>query len=177
MRRQTKIFLLLGFTASGILMGLVSIFLILLKEAYIPAAVLILASALIDRYDGRIARSIGLRTKTGEALDTVNDLVSFTLAPMSLVFAGGLFTHTYVSFLLIILFLSSAVFRLFRYHKQGSPHHFQGLPTTISGTMFVLIFLIVHGVPISALDQGFFYGAVIVGLSALMVSRMRFSKV
>ena len=53
---------------------------------YRLASIFIIAAALVDRYDGRIARFLQVSSDLGKELDSLADLVSFGVAPSILVF-------------------------------------------------------------------------------------------
>jgi len=57
-----------------------------INNDYFVAALFIIGAALIDRYDGRIARILNVSSEIGKELDSLADLVSFGVAPGLLIF-------------------------------------------------------------------------------------------
>lgn len=66
-------------------LGIISI-LETFNHNYFLAAIFIITAALIDRYDGRIARFFDISSILGNELDSLADLISFGVAPAILVF-------------------------------------------------------------------------------------------
>ena len=130
--------LFLGF-ASIIIMGL---------SIYNPdytiktACMLIFIAALIDVFDGKIARKLGTSGEFGKEIDSLADLVSFCLAPSFLIFAY--YYDPGQSNILLIIFLSSfplicGAIRLARFNAydiQSKQDFYLGLPTP-SNAIFI----------------------------------------
>ena len=66
-------------------LGFSSILLIMNGE-YIEAGFLILLAGLMDIFDGKIARLLGISSKFGVEFDSLADVVSFCVAPSVLVY-------------------------------------------------------------------------------------------
>ena len=79
----TIINLLLGFVA----IALISLSFIDTQNNIKIACVLIFVAAIIDAFDGKIARKLGTSGDFGKEIDSLADLVSFCLAPSILIFS------------------------------------------------------------------------------------------
>ena len=92
------------FTFSNLACGVFS--LLMLFEGKLEAAcIFILLAALIDRYDGRIARFLNVSSEIGKELDSLADLVSFGVAPAMLLYILNQYEHLgIIGYILIILF-------------------------------------------------------------------------
>ncbi len=165
-----------AFTFINLSFGVLSI-LGILNNDYKLSAFLILIAALVDRYDGRIARFFDASSSLGKELDSLADLVSFGVAPSLLLFTlydfSTLGPRGYIGYLLLLLFPICGAYRLARYNATDFDGVFTGIPITVAGSfiaLFTLISLskpIVRGLPI----------AFIIMLSYLMVCNYKFKKV
>ncbi len=132
-------FVLLNLTTIlGILLGTASIAVAVFSDALGVAVLLIMASALIDRYDGRIARRYRLVSTLGARLDSANDVVTFAIAPAVLL-AQGFFLN--VSFLVaaITIYVLFGSFRLLRFHQREERTRTQGIPITPIGVLLSVL--------------------------------------
>ena len=73
------------FTFINLSFGILSL-LATFESNYQLACIFILLAALVDRYDGRIARYLQVSSDLGKELDSLADLVSFGVAPSILIF-------------------------------------------------------------------------------------------
>ena len=135
------------FTIINLLLGFVSIALISLsfidsQNNMRMACVLIFIAALIDAFDGKIARKLGTSGDFGKEIDSLADLVSFCLAPSILIFSyyydpSGL----KLSYLIILsaLPLVCGAIRLAKfnaYKEHSCQPYYIGLPTP-SNAIFI----------------------------------------
>ena len=67
-------------------LGFIAIILIM-KNEYFNAGLLILLAGLMDIFDGKIARLLGISSKFGVEFDSLADTVSFCIAPSVLVYS------------------------------------------------------------------------------------------
>jgi len=135
------------FTVINLLLGFIAIVLISLSfidsQNNIKAAcVLIFIAALIDVFDGKIARKLGTSGDFGKEIDSLADLVSFCLAPSLLIFS---YYYGLVELKLIYLLLLSALplvcgaIRLAKfnaYTEHSKKSYYIGLPTP-SNAIFI----------------------------------------
>jgi CDP-diacylglycerol--serine O-phosphatidyltransferase len=156
----------------------------LLPEAIYLAPLFILLAAVVDFFDGFVARLVGAAGDMGKQLDSLADVVSFGVAPAMIVYQflrmsyakteDGLET----SFLLLapaFLLAAAAAYRLAKFNLDTRQSHcFRGTPVPSVG-LTVAAFPLIYWTSNSATTLGllttpwFWYGLVAV-LSWLMVS-------
>ena len=83
------------FTFINLSFGILSL-LATFESNYQLACIFILLAALVDRYDGRIARYLQVSSDLGKELDSLADLVSFGVAPSILIFGSVLNSGWYM---------------------------------------------------------------------------------
>lgn len=164
------------FTFANLSSGVISL-LCTANGEYIYAAVAILCGALIDRYDGRVARILNVSSDLGKELDSLADLVSFGVAPSMLCYIFyGSNSSTVVSIIwifLLLLFPICGAYRLARYNATDFDGVFTGVPITVTGSILATLVI---------LSKYFFIPSVIMELivavlSYLMVSNIKFKKI
>lgn len=124
----------LGNLISGILSLLLSI-----KGMFATAALLLIAAAVFDFLDGKIARKIRTATLFGKQLDSLADAVSFGVAPIVLGYSLGL--QSWYAIIIFVVFASCGVLRLARFNVTAEKD-FQGLPITHSCVYGILYFFV-----------------------------------
>ena len=162
----------LGFIAIGLIM----------KGEYYNAGILVLLAGLMDIFDGKIARILGISSKFGLEFDSLADTVSFCVVPSVLVYAlyvDGLSPLLGVTFSFIPLLFGTI--RLAKYNLDAAAdktkNYFVGLSTPIAAvTLFSYMFFnnqiwgdSQYGDPRTAL-------VLVVILGVLMVSSIHFPK-
>lgn len=169
------------FTFSNLACGILSILMTFEASsqnmtAYKWACFFILLAALIDRYDGRIARFLNVSSALGKELDSLADLVSFGVAPSILAFNLYSFQKFgIIGYVLVLVFPISGAYRLARYNSCEFDGNFMGIPITIAGVLlafYSLIILAVNSIPNIPITIIF-----IIMLSYLMVSNLKFKKI
>ncbi|PIS11330.1 MAG: CDP-diacylglycerol--serine O-phosphatidyltransferase [Bdellovibrio sp. CG10_big_fil_rev_8_21_14_0_10_47_8] len=101
------------------------------KGDYIKAAYAIVAAAIFDLMDGRLARLTRSTSKFGAEYDSLCDLVSFGLAPAILLFMWALQPFGRLGWLACFLYATCGALRLARFNVQANvveKAYFQGLP-------------------------------------------------
>ncbi|MEO4053070.1 CDP-alcohol phosphatidyltransferase family protein [Solibacillus sp. CAU 1738] len=125
-------------SAFNLSLGLFSILLTFNKE-YALAAMMILIAAVIDRYDGRIARFFNVSSELGKELDSLSDLTSFGIAPAILIcikfdfFNNGSLGE--LGIVIVFLYVISGSFRLANYNINEFEGYFTGVPITVAGSI------------------------------------------
>ena len=102
-----------------------------IKQEYTIASYAIVAAAVFDLLDGRVARMTGGTSKFGAEFDSLSDLISFGMAPAVLMFLWALQPFGRVGWLASFLFVACGALRLARFNVQLSnleSKDFQGLP-------------------------------------------------
>jgi CDP-diacylglycerol--serine O-phosphatidyltransferase len=154
------------------LCGIIAIFFCLKLELLLASA-FILLGILMDAFDGRIARKLGVFSEIGAKLDSKADFMTFGIAPAVFIFA---YLSSYSSFWfqamglgLGIIFYVSVHFRLRRFDSNGGhSDYFQGLPSPIGAALVVTAF------SSSVLSGLFIFIPVILISSILMVSTLSY---
>lgn len=102
-----------------------------IKGEYLFAAYAIVAAAIFDQLDGRVARLTHSMSKFGAEYDSLCDLVSFGMAPGILLYLWALQPFGRLGWLVSFLFAACGALRLARFNVQAEiveKAYFQGLP-------------------------------------------------
>lgn len=97
------------------------------------AAYAIVAAALFDQMDGRVARWMNSTSRFGAQYDSLSDLVSFGVAPAILLFLWSLEPFGRLGWLATFFYMACGALRLARFNVQAEntdtdKGYFQGLP-------------------------------------------------
>src|ERR1700685_3049656 len=153
------------------------------------AACAVGAAYLFDAMDGRIARAMGTESAFGREFDSLADIVSFGVAPAFLAYAWGICAiaaanapealHlTQMGWLIGFIFVACCAWRLARFNIQGMApggnKYFVGMPTPAAAGMLAATVYYFHGVPIQDIRVSLLWLALMVALSVLMSSTLRF---
>lgn len=101
----------------------------------VKAAYAIVAAAVFDLLDGRLARLTHATSRFGAEYDSLSDLVSFCLAPALLLYLWALDPFGRIGWLASFLFVTCGALRLARFNVQAQvveKSFFQGLPTPMA---------------------------------------------
>lgn len=109
-----------------------------LNESYSYSVLFIFIAALLDRFDGMVARKLGQESELGKQLDSMSDIISFGVAPAILIYMVDLFEFGTVGMIIAIIYIASGAFRLARFNIMESNGYFTGLPITAAGTILTL---------------------------------------
>jgi CDP-diacylglycerol--serine O-phosphatidyltransferase len=102
-----------------------------LQGNFIIAAYCIVAAAVFDLLDGRVARMTQATSKFGMEYDSLSDLVSFGVAPAILLYLWALKPFDRIGWLASFMFMACGALRLARFNVQAASiekRYFQGLP-------------------------------------------------
>lgn len=144
-------------------------------------------AAIIDFFDGFLARLLKATSELGKQLDSLSDVVSFGVAPSVILYQllrlsyaleeNGLYTS--MLFLLPAIILAcAAAYRLGKFNiADDQQHSFKGVPAPAAGILVASLPLILHyntfaGVNSVIINKWVLYGLILV-LSYLMVSPHR----
>jgi len=125
------------FTLLNLSLGILAI-LYIFDMDYYRSALLILLAALLDRFDGVLARKFNATTNLGKELDSLCDLISFGVAPSVLIWHIQLVEFGAIGVIITILFAVSGAYRLARYNVTEFKGVYIGIPITISGGIVAL---------------------------------------
>jgi CDP-diacylglycerol--serine O-phosphatidyltransferase len=168
------------FTFSNLSCGILSLLMIFNTtpqntNALMFACFFIFLAAIIDRYDGRVARYLNVSSELGKELDSLADLVSFGVAPSILIYNLNHFSDLGpLGYLLVLVFPISGAYRLARYNTSDFDGNFMGIPITLAGvllTFYALVTLLANATP----NSGFTIILILI-LSYLMVSKIKIKK-
>ena len=175
------------FTLSNVFSGFISISLSASGQGgtdlYL-AALAICFGFFFDTFDGRVARLTKTQTDLGRDLDSLSDLVTFGAAPALLVYKWGLTSFGRWGIVIAGLFVCGGALRLARFNVlsrreelsgQKNPGKYTlGLTIPASASVVVFMVLVTHNAgQFRNISQGL-VAAVVLALSYLMVSRIRF---
>lgn len=140
-----------AFTFLNLSLGILAI-LATLENNYILSSAFIILAALVDRYDGRVARVLKVSSDLGKELDSLADLVSFGVAPSILVFLvfnlRDLGPSGLLGIIILLIFPICGAFRLARYNATTFEGIFTGVPITAAGSFMALFVLLTKNVAI-----------------------------
>jgi CDP-diacylglycerol--serine O-phosphatidyltransferase len=160
------------FTLGNLSCGVMSI-MMTFQNNFKNGCLFILLAALMDRYDGRVARFLNVSSELGKELDSLADLVSFGVAPSILIFNMYNFSKFgLLGYLLVLLFPLSGAYRLARYNITTFEGDFTGIPITLAGS-----FMAIYGLLTLNNTENYNLAVLfIVSLSYLMISKFKFKK-
>lgn len=147
---------------------------------YMAAAYCILCAALMDLFDGRLARALRSSSYLGMELDSLCDAVSFCFAPAVLVYSLLQDTFGFWGVAVLGLYLCAGLLRLARFNQlsaKGVLPYFTGVPTTIAALFIVQV--VIYHQWISKSAVGFFVQPLgllitVAVLAVLMISPIRY---
>lgn len=103
-----------------------------IKSEFLIASFAIVAAAIFDLLDGRVARMTHSTSQFGQEYDSLSDLISFGVAPGLLLFLWALQPFGRMGWLASFFYVACGALRLARYNVQAevveSKAYFQGLP-------------------------------------------------
>lgn len=126
--------------------GIVSIIFILNHNVHISVLMIFLA-ALLDWFDGKIARKLNTVSEFGKQLDSLCDLVSFGLAPAILIYSTILVEFGNPGIWMTVLFILCGAIRLAKFNVTVFTGSFIGLPITAAGCILTLSYMGTHFIP------------------------------
>lgn len=147
-----------------------------MKGEYLIAAYAIVAAAVFDQLDGRVARLTHSMSKFGAELDSLCDMVSFGVAPGILLYLWALQPFGRIGWLVSFLFAACGALRLARFNVQAEiveKNFFQGLPIPMAAGIVASAVLAFSDLELD--PQGSFsLLAMTILLSFVMVSTFRY---
>jgi CDP-diacylglycerol---serine O-phosphatidyltransferase len=163
------------FTVGNLFLGIISIILAFNKQ-FDPAALTVIVGMLLDGLDGRVARMLNTQSEFGKELDSLSDVISFGVAPAFIMYGVVLNSLDWVGAVITAIFPICGALRLARFNvgvAATSPNYFVGLPITAAGGVLATMALYHNMIP-QAQAQQFVFPLAMVGLSYLMVSRIKY---
>ena len=136
-------------TIAALCFGLTAIRFALFQK-WEEAVFCVFASAILDSFDGRVARMLGQLTHFGAELDSLSDLVCFGVAPSILLFLKSMYFMEEIGWGICMFFTICCTLRLARFnatiHKpkpSWSKKYFEGIPAP-AGAILALFPLVLH---------------------------------
>jgi CDP-diacylglycerol--serine O-phosphatidyltransferase len=163
------------FTVGNLFCGYLSVWRSI-QGSFEAAAILIIAAAVLDALDGRVARWTHSTSEFGEEYDSLADLVSFGVAPAVLAYSWGLSDFPRPGWVASFLFVVCGSMRLARFNIQTKivdKRYFVGLPIpAAAGTIASLVL----ATPERLVDRFWMGGLLVLTilLSYLMISTIRY---
>ena len=137
---------------------------------YQLALFLVILGGVFDYLDGYFAGLLNAKSKIGIHLDSLSDLITFSLAPAFLMYDFFQSQLDKLDFLPLIslLIIPFSMVRLARFNSLPSKSYFLGLPTPANGIFFI-------GIPFLSIDIKLEYLAIIIlCFCFLMISNIKF---
>lgn len=133
-------------TITGFCFGLTSIRFALFQQ-WEYAVLCVFISALLDAFDGRVARAIGQSSQLGAELDSLSDLVCFGVAPAIILFLRTMYLFGGIGWAVCMFFTVCCALRLARFNaallennnaEDWEKKFFTGVPAP-AGAMIALL--------------------------------------
>ena len=153
-----------------------------IESRYDFAIALIVAAALLDAVDGRVARALKAQSRFGAELDSLADFVNFGVAPAIVVYTWGLGGLKGFGWLAALVFSCGMALRLARFNAmlevdkpKWQSAYFTGMPAP-AGAIVVLLPLYLDGIGLAWMPDlrqlPFAVSVFTLGMAGLLVSTM-----
>lgn len=171
-----------AFTMSSIFCGLYAIILSSgnpSSEHFYRAALAIFFGTFFDAMDGRVARMTKTQSDFGVELDSLADLITFGVAPSIMVYRWGLQPMGDLALLAVFVYTGAGAARLARFNvmahrEHGVSAHFIGLPIPLAAATLVSLVIAHHSLGSGPVVKHGSVLALVIILSYLMVSNVRY---
>lgn len=147
-----------------------------IKGDYIRSAFAIVAAAIFDLLDGRVARLTRTTSHFGAEYDSLCDLVSFGLAPALLLYLWALAPFERFGWLAAFFFACCGALRLARFNVQAHIYEkafFQGLPIPMAAGIVASSVLAFEDLHLEAGRSAWLFAMTLI-LGVVMVSNFRY---
>jgi CDP-diacylglycerol--serine O-phosphatidyltransferase len=150
---------------------------------YRSAVLAVLAAAIFDALDGRIARRLNVTSRFGAELDSLSDFCAFGVAPALLIYLSSMEVAGNLGWVITLMFPICSAMRLARFNvgltadeppPMWASAFFTGVPAPV-GALIVLVPLMLSLSPDIDwpwLRHPIVGGAFLIGVGLLMVSRL-----
>ena len=148
-----------------------------IEKRYDLAVALIVAAALLDGIDGRLARALKAQSRFGAELDSLADFINFGVAPGIVIFTWVAADYRGFGWIAVLAFACGMGLRLARFNAmldvdkpKWQSNYFTGIPAP-AGAVTVLLPLYLEGVGLAGVNQWPLLIAVYtLAMAALLVS-------
>lgn len=147
-----------------------------MKQNFEYAAYAIVAAAIFDLLDGRLARLTRSTSKFGAEYDSLCDLISFCMAPALIMYLWALQPLGRLGWISAFLFLTCGALRLARFNVQSNvieKAYFQGLPTPMAAGIVASSILAFNAMGWESQGSWLLLGMTVL-LAAFMISNFRY---
>ena len=166
------------FTLLSLIAGVTAIRMAI-EARYDLAVALIVAAALLDGVDGRLARALKSQSRFGAELDSLADFVNFGVAPGIVIFTWVTPDFRGIGWIAVLAFACGMGLRLARFNAmlevdkpKWQSNYFTGMPAP-AGAVTVLLPIYLQGIGIPGVNQWpLLIAAYMLGLAALLVSTL-----
>ncbi len=156
------------FTVGNLCCGILSIFLAI-DGLFDLSALLLFLAVVFDVLDGKIAGLMHQKNLFGKQIDSMSDLVSFGVAPALLFYS--LSSPGMLGIIVALFFVACGMLRLARYNISEEAG-FEGVPITVNGVLFPLLFLLFSRFP----ESLNYWPIIFLIQSVLMISTVKISR-
>ena len=156
------------FTVGNLCCGVLSIFLAI-DGLFDLSALLLFLAVVFDVLDGKIAGLMNQKNLFGKQIDSMSDLVSFGVAPALLFYS--LSSPGILGIIVVLFFVACGMLRLARYNISEESG-FEGVPITVNGVLFPLLFLLFSRFP----ESLNYWPIIFLIQSVLMISTFKISR-
>lgn len=157
------------FTGANLAFGMLAL-VYAVEGKFVLGSALILLAALLDRFDGKLARKFGASSEFGRELDSLADLVSFGVAPAVTAYLWRLDNLGLAGMAVMILFVLCGALRLARFNIMNISDYFLGVPITIAGSLVAVMVLVAGKAHVAVA------AVLVLLLSGLMISSVKLPK-
>jgi CDP-diacylglycerol--serine O-phosphatidyltransferase len=157
------------FTVGNLFCGILSI-LLATDGLFDLSALLLFFAVVFDVLDGKIAGLLHQKNLFGKQIDSMSDLVSFGVAPALLYYS--LSSPGILGIIVALFFVACGMLRLARYNISEEAG-FEGVPITVNGVLFPLLFLLFSSFP----ESLNYWPMVFLIQSFLMISTFKISRI
>ena len=141
------------------------------------AAIFIIIAAVLDGFDGIVARATKAHSDFGTELDSLADAVSFGAAPALLLYFWGLRIARPAGLFFSFIYLAAGILRLARYNirtkSQPDRKHYTGL-TIPSAAMFMSSVVLLFPQPLYSRPLAFLLALLALLIAGCMISTMKY---
>jgi CDP-diacylglycerol---serine O-phosphatidyltransferase len=161
-------------TTTNMFFGFMSI-IFAIRGEYTFGSYAIVAAAVFDLLDGRVARMTDTTSAFGAQYDSLCDLISFGMAPALIMYLWALQPFGRVGWLASFVFVACGALRLARFNVQSSEEssYFQGLPIPMAAGIVASSVLCFRDLEIDA-SRNWLLLFMTFGLGITMVSQFRY---
>jgi CDP-diacylglycerol--serine O-phosphatidyltransferase len=149
-----------------------------LEDRWEHATLAILAAAILDALDGRVARILKGASKFGAELDSLSDFISFGVAPAMMLYLWAMQDFGPFGWMLTLLFSVSMALRLARFNTMlevdnlptWTSNFFAGVPAPAAAGLVLMPMILSFIVGDEFFRSPFVISFYLIGVSALVVS-------